>query len=155
MIVEAEHSEINFLSQVYAELKDLEYRYPHFRSWFYDQVVPGLESGNRRIITIQESSEIQAILILKNSSEKKICTLRVAEKCRNSGLGTLLIDFARQELGTDYPLITVSRGHIGEFAPLFKKFDFRFKNRYLNYYTRNSVEYCFNGDLLVKNYCAR
>lgn len=72
MVVEAEHAEIKFFSKVYIELKDFEYYYPHFRSWFYDQVVPRMERGNWCIITIQKSSEIQAILILKNSSEKKL-----------------------------------------------------------------------------------
>ena len=148
MIVEVKHTESNALSKVYTELKNINYRYPLFKSWFYDKVVPELELGYRHIITIQKINEIQATLILKDSYEKKICTLWVAEKYRNLGLGTQLIDLARQKLGTNYPLITVSGEHLHEFKPLFKKFGFRSECQYPNYYTTDSVEYCLNGELV-------
>ena len=147
MIIDVKHTDTLYLAMVYSELSRLVQEYPSFEDWFFCKVVPGLNLGTRRIITVQDEDAIKAILIMKDSDEKKICTLRVAERYRNNGLGTFLLDYARQELKTNWPIITVSNNHIREFSRLFDKFSFKSPKIYHDFYTANSVEYCFNGRL--------
>lgn len=145
---EIKYSDISSVFRVYSMLADLEYDYPDFNNWFFKKVVSGLSTKYRRIFTVCKNHEMAAVLIIKDSeSEKKICTLRVFEKFRNKGIGTFLLDVSRQELKTDYPLITLSESKIDDFAGLFKKFDFNYPKIYRGYYRQNTEEYCFNGML--------
>lgn len=116
----------------------------------YSTVVPGLASENRIIYTVLDDGKIVAVLILKDSDEKKICTLRVAEHYRCQGIATKLLKIAHQALQCTNPLITVSSIHINEFEFLLKKNGFALYKKYENYYKQGIVEYAFNGLLPEK-----
>ena len=88
-----------------------------------------------------------AVLILKNTDEKKICTLRVAEDYRNQGIATALLKVAFKELQCARPIITVSSYHIDEFKSLLEKNGFVLYKEYIDYYKQGIVEYAFNGPL--------
>lgn len=55
---------------LYSKIEYLNSIYPDFKDWYYNKVIPGLESGDRIIITDQTYS---TVVILK-VSEGKICT---------------------------------------------------------------------------------
>ena len=67
------------ITAIYEFLHDLDNEYSNFSKWYYSTVVPELASENRIIYTVLDDGKIVAVLILKDSDEKKICTLRVAE----------------------------------------------------------------------------
>ena len=104
----------------------------NFSKWYYSTVVPGLASENRIIYTVLDDGKIVAVLILKDSDEKKICTLRVAEHYRCQGIATKLLKIAHQALQCTNPLITVSSIHINEFEFLLKKNGFTLYKKYEN-----------------------
>lgn len=148
----------NQILQVYSALKNLNIEYPNFKKWFFAKIVPGIADGTRRIFVALDGDVFAAILILKDSDEKKICTLRVSDNYRNEGLGTQLLDLACKELCTAFPLVTVPESHFLEFVRLFSKYHFQLTKTYPDYYRKNSIEYCFNGLLNEKiaseNHCA-
>jgi hypothetical protein len=144
---ELKESNKSCIFRVYSVLKRLEFEYPGFKQWFFAKVVPGIAEGTRRIFVVLDGDTIVATLILKDSDEKKICTLRVSEKYRNKGIGAQLLVLACHELRTAFPLVTVPESHISDFARLFQKYHFSLQKVYPDYYTQNSIEYCFNGVL--------
>lgn len=94
------------------------------------QSFPDWQVKNRIIYTVLDDGKIVAVLILKDSDEKKICTLRVAEHYRCQGIATKLLKIAHQALQCTNPLITVSSIHINEFEFLLKKNGFTlYKNK--------------------------
>lgn len=111
------------ITAIYEFLHDLDNEYSNFSKWYYSTVVPELASENRIIYTVLDDGKIVAVLILKDSDEKKICT---------------------------NPLITVSSIHINEFEFLLKKNGFTLYKKYENYYKQGIVEYAFNGLLPEK-----
>lgn len=135
------------ITAAYKFLCGLCYEYSNFNKWYYDTVVPGLASGERLIYAVTDSRKIVAILILKNASEKKICTLSVAEDYRKQGIATELLRVACSELQCSTPLITVSSYHIAEFESLLKKNGFVLYAKYPNYYKQGISGFAFNGPL--------
>lgn len=135
------------IKKLYDELFMLEEEYPGFKNWFFDKVVPETLLGKRKIFVAHCDEEIAGIIIIKNSNEKKICTLRVMPDFRNMGIGQALTRCAIEYLQTEHPLITVSEDHVNEFKHIFKKFGFSFSEMHLGYYRENCMEYVFNGSL--------
>lgn len=132
---------------IYTFLRPLEKEYPNFRDWYLDAVIPGVQDGTRNVYVAYFNDEIVGILIIKDTIEKKICTLRVAPECRRMGIGTQLMSKAISVLHTTKPLITVSDEHIGEFMPLLNRFDFSLRSMYVDYYRPGHTELAFNGFL--------
>lgn len=141
------------IDSIFSELSFLRSEYPDFYSWFYDKVVSELSNGSRKIFLAQTPlsfGKVNGILILKNSdSEKKICTLYVDEESRKNGIGQRFIDIAFTELNTYKPLITVSDKRISDFSKLLEKNNFKIVDSLSNYYSKNHVEYTFNGHLYL------
>lgn len=135
------------ITAVYEFLSGLCGEYSNFREWYYGKVIPGLASAERLIYVVMDNETIAAALILKNSDEKKICTLRVAENYRNQGIATALLKIAFKELQCAKPIITVSSYHIDEFKSLLEKNGFVLYKEYMNYYKPGIMEYAFNGPL--------
>lgn len=135
------------IEHIYGVLSPLNREYPNFKYWFFNTVVPGLSNGTRKIFVAMVSDKIAGILILKDSHEKKICTLRVLPEYRRMGIGRQLMEQAVQTLKTNRPLITVSDEHLDEFNPLFAEFGFSATAAYINCYRQGSTEYAYNGYL--------
>lgn len=133
--------------ELYAHISSLEQEYPFFMDWYYNTVLPGTTIGLRKIIVATIEDNIAGVLILKDASEKKICTLRVESEYRGNGLGHRLMNIAIRELKTEYPLITVSDIHIDEFMTLFRDNKFRFSKMYFEKYIKGHYEIAFNGYL--------
>lgn len=136
------------IKRVYEALAPLEQEYPNFKRWFFATTVPGVIAGTRKIFIASFASEIAGILIIKDSDEKKICTLRVLPEYRRMGIGRQLIQCAVQELSIDKPLITVSDEHLDEFKALFAEFGFVPTAVYINHYRQGHTECTYNGYLI-------
>lgn len=132
---------------LYNHISTLEQEYPHFKEWYYTTVLPETSVGLRKIIVAHIDNSFAGVLILKDSDEKKICTLRVAPEYRGNGLGHQFMSIALCELNTEHPLITVSDKHIAEFKNLLHDYDFKFTEMYFERYIKNRYELAFNGHL--------
>ncbi len=56
---------------VYEFLSGLCGEYSNFREWYYEKIVPGLASEERLIYAVMDNETIAAVLILKNTDEKR------------------------------------------------------------------------------------
>ena len=130
-------------------MKNLENEYPNFYDWYHKKIFTGLNNRTRSILIANDddTKKIAGISILKNSYEKKICTLRVATEFQHQGIGTQILDKSMEILETNSPLITVSEKRNNEFKNLFQKFNFQEFTKYPNYYREGTYEISYNGYL--------
>lgn len=143
-----ELEKVNLVLDQFAFLRNV---YPHFVQWFQHKVVPGLKTRHRciYIVTPTDNSKcIAGVLILKKeATEKKICTLCILPQYQNQGLGTALFRQAIQELQTPHPLITISSPYLPEYNSLLKKFGFSLWGKYQDYYKKGVAEYSYNAPI--------
>lgn len=141
--------EIEFqrLCEVYHHIAMLEYEYPNFMDWYFNTVLPEIKHGLRKIYVAYSGTQIAGVMILKKSTEKKICTLRVSQNYRGQGLGHRFMELALDELEENLPLITVSDRHIKEYRSLFKDYHFSPSELHYNKYILGHAEIVFNGHL--------
>lgn len=141
-----------YFIKVYVFLKTLVFEYPFFGEWYKKLFLldNNLNEG-REIIICQYKNEISGVAILKrNSEECKICTLRVAKRYQNNGIGKKLVEFSIEWLENDKPLITLHRSKQKEFASLLKYFNFKLEQETWGYYNIFSTEIAYNGCLPQK-----
>lgn len=143
--------ELEKVNLVLDQLAFLRNAYPHFVQWFQQKVVPGLKSRHRYIYIATPANDskcIAGVLILKKeATEKKICTLCVFPQYQNQGLGTILFRQAIQDLQTSHPLITISSPYLPEYYSLLKKFGFLLWKEYQDYYKKGIAEYSYNAPI--------
>ena len=134
-IREALYQDSNEIMRIQQALLSLRRNYPNFQEWINQKVIAQLGKTRKIIIALSGQKTIAGVMILKNTVfEKKICTLWVHKEYRKNGIGTALMRYAIKELGTKYPLITMSQESYIEFLPLMKKFNFQLKKCYNGYY---------------------
>lgn len=138
------------LEQLFNTVESLEKEYPQFDRWYFEKVIPETLTGTRAVYTVDVFGDHAGVLILKNSNEKKICTLRVQPPYQGMGIGDYLMRVAIHELKTAHPLITVSSIHIDEFEKLLKKYGFKMTEIHLGKYQKEYAELVFNGHLSEK-----
>ena len=142
-LVKEEH----ILKDLFSNIETLKNEYPEFEKWYFEQVVPDVKSEKRQVYAVGQNGCYAGILIIKNSDEKKICTLRVQPEYQGIGIGTQLMNLAIKELASDNPLITVSDTHLNEYTSLFSTFGFVLSEIHLNKYKAGHSEFVFNGHL--------
>ena len=125
-------------------LRDLSCDYPFFEEWL-EHSFSSVSKGERTIVVCEAIDQIAGVAILKDTkAEKKICTIRVAQKFRRQGIGTMLLIKSREVLMDKFPLITVSDDHINEFRHFLSRFGFMEKNTVKSVYRYGHDEYYFN-----------
>lgn len=141
--------------QVYSMLKYARAYYPDFQRWYWQKVVHGVRTGKRTILLAYnlKDRDIMGISIIKDDEEKKICTFFVKEAYRFNGVGTVLMKKSLEYLQCDFPLFTVPEDLDKDFAILAKKFHFKSKKIYPDYYRTGKKERAYNGYLVDK--CSR
>lgn len=139
--------EEQILKELFPNIETLKDEYPEFEKWYFEQVIPDVNSGKRQVYAVDQDGRYAGILIIKNSDEKKICTLRVQPEYQGMGIGTQLMNLAIKKLSSTKPLITVSDTHLNEYTSLFSTFGFAFSEIHLNKYKAGHSEFVFNGHL--------
>ena len=150
-IVDDEHFMV-LANQIFMSSNFILAYYPNHIDWFYNKQLPGVISGTRDILFVQnDENEIIAVSCLKDEEdEKKICTLYVKEEYRNKGIGTALIEKSMDYLQTDKPFLTITESSLSSFVPIIYKYDWRLTEIVDGIYDINSKEYCYNGFLTKK-----
>lgn len=135
----------SFLVDVYDVVKHAESFYPSFRSWFWDIVVPQLNSGQRSILVEERDSRVVGVAIIKNTGvEKKLCNLTVIPEYKNKGVGLKLFQRSFAELNSSKPFLTVSEDMFLEFQRIFDHYDFKVTNVEEGVYRPGKLEYFLN-----------
>ncbi|QUS38086.1 GNAT family N-acetyltransferase [Tardiphaga alba] len=120
--------------------------YPGFDAWFATKVIPGLRSGERRIITCFMRETLAGVAICKRTeSEAKLCTLWVAPEARGRGAATELAKEAFAWLGNVKPLFTVPDERLPEFQPLLRAWSFSDHVEASGMYRPGRIEHVFNS----------
>lgn len=138
-------TDIELLEDIYEILKRFEGEYPNIFNWYYSKVLPKLGKG-RDIIVCIDDGRLVGVCILKHL-ESKICTLYVVEEYRGRGVGSKLLELACKTLKVAKPFVTVSNMYLDYYLKLFFGRNFKLVKTYRNYYTKDKVEYSFNGYL--------
>ena len=128
---------------IYYYLKDAKRYYPNFDIWYYQNVIPAVKNGDKKIITIKNEIVIKGICIVK-LSEKKLCTLRVMENYQDKGIGIRLFEKSFEALNTRTPLLSVSEEKLPSFKKIFDYYGFKLTSIKENYYRKGKKEYFYN-----------
>lgn len=137
------------IDSAFNAISPLSFEYPNFHNWYYDKVVPGLFSRERKLLVYCVDDKISGVVILKDSGEeKKICTIRVHPAFRRQGIGKKMIEESFELLDTAHPVISVSSERIHQFRKILQYFGFKLEGKYSNFYMPEVTEYVFNGDLV-------
>jgi hypothetical protein len=125
--------------------------YPDISSWFCGKVWPGLHGGTRKLLVLERQGAIAAVGIAKNEGgEKKICTVRVAQRLQGYGYGLRLFDELLGWLETDTPVLSVSSEKLPIFQRIFDHYGFRQSSIKRGFYRPNSTEIFFNESHFVQ-----
>lgn len=138
------------LRHVYSMLKYARAYYPDFQRWYWQKVIHGIQTGKRTILLAYnlKNRDIMGVSIIKDDGEKKICTFFVKEDYRFNGVGTVLMKTSLEYLQCAFPLFTVPEDLDKDFAILTKKFHFKSKRIYSDYYRPGKKERAYNGYLV-------
>lgn len=136
------------LNQIFAELSSVHEMYPGFRKWFFEKGTISSTTEQRAVFISKIATRIAGIAIAKRCvSERKLCTLWVADDARGLDIASDLAGSAFDWLETSHPLFTVPEERISEFRGLLRSWRFSDGQALKGYYRRNKVEYVFNGTL--------
>ena len=128
---------------IYHYLKDAKQYYPHFDIWYYQNVIPAINSGDKKINTIENKDTLKGVCIIK-LSEKKLCTLRVMENYQNKGIGINLFEKSFEALNTRKPLLSVSEEKLPSFKKIFDYYEFKLTSIRHGFYRAGKKEYFYN-----------
>lgn len=134
----------SYLSVIQMALKDTKRYYPNFDQWFCNTVVPGLVNSNRQILIEVIEEKVAGISIIKNSSEKKISTIKVTENFHGQKIGYNLFQRSFEALNTEKPFCTVSEEKLPLFQNIFNYYGFKLTSVHEGLYRKGKKEYFFN-----------
>ena len=136
------------IDEIYQFTKQNEEQYPHYYDWFYQTSIPRIVEGLGEIIFYEDSFQIAGLSILKRDShEDKICTLKVAEPYRRTGLSRELLEESFEYLKTTKPLMTIPKKKVGEFSGIIRDYDWQLTATTNEYYTPENI---YNGTPYIK-----
>ena len=138
-------SDKNFSKAVLAIYLQTSYnhdQYPEYLKWFYTVNLPRIFKGDGDIIFYLDGLEIVSLSTLKNTDEKKICTLLVNEDYQKKGYSKQILEDSFEYLGTDKPLITIPTKRLKEFSKIIDAYHWHQTSKTNEYY---SEEVIFNA----------
>lgn len=145
-IIIQENQQYHTQLDIFSFLVEASKYYPSFHEWYFNKVVPDIQSGNRKIISEIRDGKIAGIAILKDTKEeKKICTLRISPDFQNRGIGVRLFKKSFDVLQTNTPFLTVSEEKLPEFQKIFDYFNFELTSIDDGKYRYGKKEYIFNS----------
>lgn len=122
-------------------------QYPGYLKWFYTVNLPRIFKGKGDIIFYLDGLEVVSLSTLKNSDEKKICTLLINEDYRKKGYSKQILEDSFEYLGTETPLITIPTKRLDEFSKIIDAYHWKETDRTDEYY---SEEVIFNAPKVLK-----
>lgn len=129
-------------------IQSLNQYYPDIEYWYVNKVVPGLITGNDKLLIARDSNfNIAGIALGKQSvDESKLRCVRVHPDHQQSGLGIRLIDGMIELLGERKPGVTVAEEMFHLYSRTFvKRYGFELSDVTKGRYRRGKLEYGFNG----------
>ena len=122
-------------------------QYPGYLKWFYTVNLPRIFKGKGDIIFYLDGLEVVSLSTLKNSDEKKICTLLINEDYRKKGYSKQILEDSFKYLVTETPLITIPTKRLDEFSKIIDAYHWKETDRTDEYY---SEEVIFNDPKVLK-----
>jgi hypothetical protein len=132
-----------FTDKVYERLEHSKLYYPHFKEWYYSNVIPSVVDGDKEFIFEIRNHKIVGIAIIKHS-QKKLCHLSIFDEYKNKGYGLSLFEKVFDKLNTRKPYLTVSEEKYIEFKKIFNYYNFELSDKKIDIYRNNKIEYYFN-----------
>lgn len=129
----------SLISLTKSQLSNLRNYYTGFNDWFDNKVVPNIDT-TRNVFVAMDGDDFAGALILKNDSEKKICTLFVKENNRFNHIGGDFLSIASKTLKTNDLPISVSDS-VKECFFNGKNFNFILEKEQQNAYKQGATEY--------------
>lgn len=128
-------------------IKSLNQYYPDIEYWYVNKVVPGLITGNDKLLIAHAYGQIAGIALGKaTGSESKLRCVRVHPDHQNGGLGIRLIDGMLDLIGSRKPGVTVSEEMFHLYSrPFIKRYGFELSDVIKGRYRKGKLEYGFNG----------
>ena len=118
-------------------------QYPDYYKWYFSKSIPRVLNGTGDIIFYLDGLEIVGISILKNSTEKKLCTFMINSEYRKKGSSKLLLEDSFEYLKTDKPVITIPEFRLDEFSSIINAYKWE-KSSIIDNYFSKEIE--FNGE---------
>ena len=122
-------------------------QYPEYLKWFYTVNLPRIFKGEGDIIFYLDGLEVVSLATLKNTDEKKICTLLVNEDYRKKGYSKQILEDSFEYLQTETPLITIPTKRLDEFDKIIDAYNWKEIAITDEYY---SEEVIFNASKVLK-----
>lgn len=129
-------------------IQSLNEYYPDIEYWYVNKVVPGLITGNDKLLIARDSNfNITGIALGKQTvDESKLRCVRVHPDYQQSGLGIRLIDGMLDLIGERKPGVTVAEEMFHLYSRAFiKRYGFELSDVTKGRYRRGKLEYGFNG----------
>jgi GNAT superfamily N-acetyltransferase len=132
--------------QVLPFIATLDRFYPDVSYWYVNQVVPGLMTGNDKLLIARDGEHIAGVALGKLTlDETKLRCVRVHPDYQNNGLGIRLIDEMLDLLEDDTPKVTVSEELIHHYSRIFiNRYNFKLNHVSKGQYRSGKLEYLFN-----------
>lgn len=138
--------------EVFDLIKDLNQYYPKFNSWYWDKVIPGVYTGNDKIIIAKQKHEIIGISIIKknnenSNSENKLRALRIIPRLQNKGTSLImkLIDESFKQLDDPIPVFSIAEEMMKDMSRiLVNRYGADLTQVYNSLYRKGKIEYGFN-----------
>lgn len=132
--------------QVLPFIATLDRFYPDVSYWYVNQVVPGLMTGNDKLLIARDGNHIAGVALGKSTSEEtKLRCVRVHPDYQGSGIGIKLIDNMIDLLEHDRPTVTVSEELIHHYSRIFvNRYNFKLNHVSKGQYRSGKLEYLFN-----------
>lgn len=142
-----------FAIKIFSFLSLLIFEYPQFSKWYWSLYTDmGTLKKTREILICLDDTTIVGVAILKKTSdEKKVCTLRIANKYQKMGLGQIMLEKSFEILNTEKPLITIHISKHYNFNKLFNRYGFTIEQELSGCYGVFKSELSYNG-ILDENY---
>lgn len=137
---------INLANKIYMLIDFVKIYYSNHYNWFFNTQLPEtLHSDRRNILFVKDKDEIIAVAnLLKNESEKKICTIFVKEEYQRRGIGSMLVDESMKWLNTRYPIISFSKERYNLCKSFIEKYNWKLTRKIKGFYKEGVEEFFFN-----------
>lgn len=126
-------------------LNSLDRYYPDINHWYVNKVIPGIYTGDDKILLATEGQHVVGIALGKTGEETKLRCIRVVPEYQGSGLGIRIIDRMLDVLEDPAPHVTVSEELIHQYSRMFvNRYGFKLNEVGKGLYRPGKLEYCFN-----------